>query len=136
MAKDKKKAKSGIPKTVPKQDEYERISYLYQLGMVSVNNQKLKTLSRGYNRNGNIISKKAVLRLSPHFKRNSCKKCDTIQVAGLTMSVSLVNESKDKNEKNDILIYRCEHCEDVRRFPVGKNREYELFCDKNEVKSS
>lgn len=135
MAKDKKKAKSGIPKTVPKQDEYERISYLYQLGMTSVKNLKLKMLSRGYNRNGNIISKKAVLRLSPHFKRASCKKCDTILVPGLTMSVELTNDSKDKNQKSDILVHKCENCEDIRRFPVGKDREYELFCDQNEVKN-
>ncbi|EGV65612.1 hypothetical protein CANTEDRAFT_101696 [Yamadazyma tenuis ATCC 10573] len=128
-----KKTSGKTPTSIPKKDEYTRISYLYQVSQMMLQNPKFHTLSRVYSRNATVISKKAVLKLTPNFKRTMCKQCNTILVAGATLRVRLENLSGSKDPKNDVLIYSCMVCDTVKRFPVGKDRQYELFSDKHET---
>lgn len=125
---------SKVPSNVPKRDEYERISYLYQLSNHTLLNPKYKVLSRGYARNATLISKKAVIRLAPNLKRSICKKCDTILIPGLTVTIRLQNLSKNKSGHNDMLLYQCDQCSEIKRFPVGKNPHHEPFANREDVK--
>lgn len=121
------------PTNVPKRDEYERISYLYQLSNHTLN-PKYSVLSRGYSRNATLISHKSVIKLTPNLKRSVCKKCDTLLIPGLTMTIRIHNSSKAKTPHNDILVYECNECKEVKRFPVGKKADYQLFSEREDTK--
>lgn len=128
MAKDKKKNPS-----VPKKDEYTRITYLYQAANLIIKSPHLQTLSRGYSKNATVIAKKSVLKLTPNFKRTMCKKCNILLIPGKTLSVRMENMSRDKLPHNDILVHQCV-CGTKKRYPVGRNRDYQLFSERLDVR--
>ncbi|KAL6454591.1 Rpp21 Ribonuclease P protein subunit p21 [Candida maltosa Xu316] len=130
MAKKKDKDNG---KSVANRDNYARLSHLYQIGnnlATSTNHSGHEILARGYNRNLDLLSKRTVIKLSPHLKRSLCKSCNSLLIPGLTVSVYIENLSKEKSKHNDVLIHKCLNCDKIKRFPVGKNREYVLFVDK------
>lgn len=68
---------------------------------------------------------------SPHIKRSICKKCDRVQIPGYTMTTRLQNHSKNQKKANsDVLEQTCTGCGYIKRYPVGKNLDYELWCDR------
>lgn len=120
-------------KSLPKKDEYERISFLYQVANIFCQKKQFEVIARGYSRNADLISKKAVIKLTPNLKRSICKKCNIILVPGLSLNVCLENASKAKAPENDILVYTCSSCGTIKRFPVGKNRHYQLFSEQHVI---
>ncbi len=130
----KKNKDKGTGKNVANKENYARMSHLYQISnQFTTSQSEYQILARGYNRNLDLISKKTVTKVSPHLKRTLCKKCNTFLIPGLTVSICLENLSKKKLQHNDVLVYKCNNCEECKRFPVGKNREYQLFVDKSVV---
>lgn len=127
------KQNSKVPKSVPHVDGYARISYLYQASTQLSLHEKYLILSRALARNMSLVAKKTVLRLSPHMKRTICKSCNTILTPGISMSPRLENKSRRKASHNDVLVYECNHCKTKKRFPIGKDREYELYVDTHAV---
>lgn len=66
------------------------------------------------------VSRKSQLRLSPAIKRTICKRCDSLLIAGMTSSATVVNDSKDATKSwADVFEIRCKQCDTVKRFPVG-----------------
>lgn len=132
----KKQAGSGPkpPKSVPHKDHYARISYLYQAAGHFAGSEKYGILSRALARNVDLVSKKTVLKLTPALKRTLCKRCNSLLVAGLTMAVSIENKAKNQQDVNDVLVHSCTRCGTVKRFPVGRNRDYVLFSEDPDVK--
>ncbi|EEQ41447.1 putative ribonuclease P subunit [Clavispora lusitaniae] len=112
-------------------DPYARTSYLFQVASFHTA-QKNHIMARSMARTVDLVSKRTVLKLSPHLKRLMCKKCSSVLVPGLTMSVEIENSSKS-SAKADVLVHTCLTCQKQKRFPIGKDREYELFCDKKDV---
>ena len=51
-------------------------------------------------------------------------------IPGLTMSMYIENLSKQKSQHNDVFVNKCLNCGKCKRFPVGKDRNYILFTDK------
>lgn len=151
MAGKQKKQKGGggnggakPPTTIPHKDHYARISYLYQTSALFSTLKKYQVLSRNLARNVDLVSKKTVLKLTPAIKRNICKRCNTNMIAGITMKMSVENKSKSAdgggggglgmtNDRNDVLVHECLHCGQTKRFPIGKDREYRVFSEKEEV---
>ncbi|CUM45193.1 uncharacterized protein AC631_03481 [Debaryomyces fabryi] len=130
-----KKQSKPAPKNVPHIDNYARISYLYQASSHFATRPKYDILSRAIARNVNLISKKSVTKLSPILKRTICKGCQTLLVPGVNESIEIENQSKEKTPHNDILVHSCKTCGKKKRFPVGKNRTYKLFSEKDDEKS-
>ena len=129
MAKGKGKGK-GKGKSVPNRDNYARISYLYQISnQFYLAHPEYQALSRGYNRNLDLIAKNRDKTITTH-KRTLCKKCNTMLIPGLTMSMYIENLSKQKSQHNDVFVNKCLNCGKCKRFPVGKDRNYILFTDK------
>lgn len=129
----KKSAPTRAPKVIPHKDHYARISFLYQASNKFCLQPKYQILSRGYGRNLDLVAKKTVLKLSPALKRTLCKKCDMLLIPGLTMTMKIENESKAESHHNDVLVHTCIKCGEKRRFPVGKNRHYDLFSEREGV---
>ncbi|CDK27796.1 unnamed protein product [Kuraishia capsulata CBS 1993] len=126
------------PKQIPRKEHHARLSYLYQISTLmaarsesSDNEKDMETLSRVYARNLDIVSKKAVLKLSPTVKRSICKKCHRRQIEGITMSTRLSNPSKKKTKNNDIMECSCK-CGETRRFPIGKNPDFTPFHERED----
>ncbi|KAF3992129.1 hypothetical protein FT663_01264 [Candidozyma haemuli var. vulneris] len=114
-------------------DHYARTSYLYQAANAHLQNGN-PVLARAMARNVDQVAKRTVLKLSPHLKRSICKKCHSLMLPGLTMAIYMENESKKNSPKADVLVLTCNQCSTPKRFPIGKCRDYELFCDKPDVK--
>ena len=106
-------------------DPYARTSYLFQVASYHI-------MARLMARTVDLVLKRTVLKLLPHLKRLMCKKCSSVLVPGLTMSVEIENSLKS-SAKADVLVHTCLTCQKQKRFPIGKDREYELFCDKKDV---
>lgn len=132
-----------IPSSVPKKDHHQRVTYLYKLGSILAFKQSqfnlpvekkraTEVLSRAYLNHMDLVSKKAVLKLHPDIKRTICKKCNRLLIDGLTSKTRMKNNSRNKLPHCDILEISCE-CGSVKRFPVGKDPEYELFSEKETV---
>lgn len=85
-------------------------------------------------RNVDLVSKRTVLKLLPHMKRTMCKKCFLVLIPGLTLSMRIENTLKDgKSDKADVLVHGCLQCNNEKRYPIGKDREYRLFCEREGV---
>lgn len=125
MAKKKLKA----PRGPSKKEHNQRISYLYQAGAVAAKTD-LDVLSRAILRKMDLVAKKAVIKLHPNIKRTVCKGCSRILAEN--SEIRLVNPSKDKSPENDVLEVKCV-CGKIRRYPVGKNRSYELFSERKGI---
>lgn len=114
-------------------DHYARTSFLFQAAHLHLQNGN-PILARSMARNMDLVAKRTVLKLLPHVKRNFCKKCHSLLVPGLSMTVHLENLLKNQLEKADVLVVECMQCSTSKRYPVGKNRDYLLFCDRPGVK--
>lgn len=122
------------PKLIPHKDHYARISFLYQSSaLLAARSGPQNALSRALARNVDLVSKKTVLKLTPLMKRTICKKCHLYLIPGLTMTMHIENLSKAKQPHNDVLVHTCSHCHTHRRFPVGKDRDYILFSERDDV---
>lgn len=118
-------------------DHYARVSYLYQVASFYAG-QGLPVMSRMMSRNVDLVSKRTVLKLLPHLKRTMCKKCSTMLIPGLTMTAEIVNDLKDKENRGkspraDVLVHRCLQCGNHKRYPIGKDPDHRLFCEKDGV---
>lgn len=120
-------------KKLPKvqKDHYARSSYLLQAAAFHLTHGNPE-LARMMGRGVDLVSKRAVLRLLPHLKRRICKKCKVVLIPGLTMVQEIENLLKE-SEKADVLVHTCMGCKTKKRFPIGKDPEYILHCDKNRV---
>lgn len=118
--KDQKQQKVKKP-SVPNRDGFARASFLFQAAHVS----RDAALSRMYIRSMDLVTKRSVLKVSPHVKRGVCKHCDRLQTPGQTCSINVEDEEK----KSEVLEIRC-LCGTRKRFPVGNDRDYVLFVDK------
>lgn len=116
---------------VPK-DHYARTSFLFQAaGFYAQRGNSV--MARMMARNVDLVAKRTVLKLLPHLKRRMCKRCSTVLIPGLTVSVELENALKDQRKEADVLVYTCNECQCKKRFPVGKDNDYTLFCDRPDV---
>lgn len=147
MNQSKKSGKQGkqprIPNSVPKKDHHQRVTYLYKLGSLmtfkkvksELSGEKKRAtdiLSRVYLNHMDLVSKKSVLKMHPDIKRTVCKKCNRLLIDGLTSKTRIKNESRKKLPHCDVLEITCE-CGTVKRFPIGKDPEYTLFSEKDDV---
>lgn len=85
-------------------------------------------------RNLDLVAKKTVLKLSPGLKRSICKQCNSVLIPGMNVSIRIENLSRAKSAHNDVLVYKCLQCDERKRFPIGKDREYVVFHDREGVK--
>lgn len=122
------------PKGIPQKDNYSRLSYLYQLSNTFATNKKYELLSRNFARNVDGIAKKTVLKLSPSIKRTLCKKCNTLLIPGINMKIYTENKSKEQLDKCEVLVNSCMTCGKKKRFPVGKDRNYVVFHERDGVR--
>ncbi|KAG7698250.1 hypothetical protein KL930_001911 [Ogataea haglerorum] len=120
------------PKTVPKNDHYQRLGFLYQ---AAARLDPDSALSRMYLRNMDVVAKKTVLKLDPSVKRTLCKKCHRLQVPGRTASIRIENTSNAQSPENDVLAVSCV-CGALKRYPIGRDRNYVLFSEQNEIRDS
>lgn len=123
----------GPPKSIAHKDHYARISYLYQASNVFAQKPKFHVLSRNFSRLVDLVAKKTVLKLTPDLKRTCCKNCNTLLIPGLSVSIYVENASKSGDEKNDVLVHKCLECDACKRFPIGRDRSYELFSERAKV---
>ncbi|KAK6459025.1 RNAse P Rpr2/Rpp21/SNM1 subunit domain-containing protein [Scheffersomyces xylosifermentans] len=135
MAPKKPNQQKKAPKVIPHKDNYARVTYLYQAANLFSASPKYEVLSRGLARTLDLVSKKTVLKLSPELKRTLCKKCNSVLIPGLSVSIYIENLSKSKAPHNDSLIHKCLKCHEIKRFPVGKNRAYVVFAERDDVRS-
>ncbi|CAH2350330.1 ribonuclease P protein subunit Rpr2p [[Candida] railenensis] len=121
------------PKSIPHKDHYQRISFLYQSSSLFANSEKYQVLSRALARNVDLVSKKTVLKLTPAMKRTICKKCHTNLIPGINMKIRIENLSKKQSEKSQVLVHQCNNCLESKRFPIGKNKDYKLFSEREDI---
>lgn len=120
-----------MPKAnITSKEHYARLSYLYQLSMVTSASHKSEPLSRFYGSTMKCVARKNVLRLSPTVKRSICKKCYRV-LNSQSCSTRMVNESKANDSHNDILQVKCK-CGWIKRYPVGRDQEFKLWSDRVE----
>lgn len=129
-----KKQGKQAPKSIQHIDHYARISYLYQASNHFAANPKYAILSRALARNVNLVSKKAVSKVTPGMKRTICKTCHSVLVPGINVVMEIENRSKAKAPQSDILVHTCNTCGEKKRFPIGKDRTYEVFSERDDVK--
>lgn len=129
--KDKKKnensqkiAKKPVrPKTPQNREGFTRANYLYQIIQCTYENEPL---SRMYGRSLDLMTKKSLIKMTPHMKRMLCKKCNRLQIVGLNSNIEL----QDIGKNSETYQSKCK-CGATKRYPIGKNKNYVLFCDKN-----
>lgn len=112
-------------------DPYLRTSYLFQVASFYASHNN-PVMARLMGRNVDLVLKRTVLKLLPHLKRVMCKTCSTVLVPGLTMAMEVENALKN-SEKADVLVHTCLSCQTKKRFPIGKDRNHQLFCDREGV---
>ncbi|SCU80200.1 LADA_0B05644g1_1 [Lachancea dasiensis] len=120
------------PKSVPNKEHMQRLNYLFQLSTfhTMANDQdQNRSLSRMYIRNLDLIQKKTKSALTPSFKRQICKSCHRVLIPTKTMTQQIINESKQKTARNDVLVLSCE-CGVRKRFPVGLNPGYQPHVER------
>ncbi|KAI8928860.1 hypothetical protein BC831DRAFT_446929 [Entophlyctis helioformis] len=71
------------------------------------------------------VAKRLVVRLDPHVKRTICKRCFTVLVPGVTMTVRTSDKPVPRVEMT------CTCCSRMRSLPVDP--AHVLFNDKNDV---
>lgn len=118
-------------------DHYARVSYLFQAASFYAS-RGVPVMSNMMARNVDLVSKRTVLKLLPHLKRTMCKKCFLVLIPGLTLSMKIENrlkehENKGKSPKADVLVHSCLKCNNQKRYPIGKDPEYKLFCEKEGI---
>ncbi|KAG4301677.1 hypothetical protein PCANB_001828 [Pneumocystis canis] len=128
-----KKEKTLIKsKTLPQQELYSRISFLYQAASIYTTRsifsqstykdiQSELALSKFYINTAKRIAQKAVLKLNPSIKRTLCRRCDTLLLPTITSSIKVENLSKKNIRKADTIIITCNFCNAKKRYPVLKD---------------
>lgn len=114
-------------KKAPNRDHYARLSYLFQASSKLVSNKDTKEFSRFYNQVLKSVARKNVLRLSPAIKRQLCKNCNQFLIPGYTCTIRIENKSKTHSPNNDVYTVNCMLCNKQKRFPIGKQPNYELW---------
>lgn len=123
------------PKTVgTNKENYQRLNYLYQLSMWSTMKSDSSPISRMYNRNLDLISKKVKCHVSPQIKRTICKKCHRLLIPSRTCKITIENKSRKRTTKNDNLVVRCQ-CGEEKVFRIGLNPEYKPFHERNLIRT-
>lgn len=112
-------------------DPYLRTSYLFQVASFHASH-KNPVMARVMSRNVDLVLKRTVLKLLPHLKRVMCRKCSGLLIPGLTMAIEVENPLKT-SDKADVLVHTCLSCHTKKRFPIGKDRNHQLFCDREVV---
>lgn len=112
-------------------DHYARAAYLLQTAAFHTV-QGDTAMARTMARSVGLVAKRTVLRVSPHVKRQICAKCSAVWVPGLTVTMRVESLAREVPAA-DVLVHQCMGCGHKRRFPIGKDREYELHCDKKKV---
>jgi ribonuclease P protein subunit RPR2 len=142
--KNAKNKQPRVPTMIPKKDHHQRVTYLYKLGTLmsykqledscsSIEDKKsTDTLSRAYINHMNLVSKKSVLKLHPDIKRTICKQCSRLLNVGITSEIRIVNNSKKQLSHCDLLEMKC-ICGCIKRFPIGKNPDYTLFTEREDI---
>lgn len=144
MGKEKKTKECGVdhtgmvitqpPKTIQNKDHFQRLNYLLQLSTfhTMTNDQDHEdSLARMYIKSLDLIQKKTKTSVTPHFKRNICKKCHRVLIPNKTLALSIQNKSKKQHSsKSDVLEMRCV-CGQVRRFPIGVDKAFKLHSEKD-----
>lgn len=123
-----------VPKGIGNKEHYQRLNYLIQSSafLATQIRDKDEALSRNYIKNMDSIRKKNQLALSPHMKRQVCKKCQRLLIAGRNLQMKIMNGSKKKGKnlrKSDVLVYQC-ICGETKKFPIGKDPTYQLHLEK------
>nr|CAB3265740.1 ribonuclease P protein subunit p21 [Phallusia mammillata] len=110
---------------VQKKDVFQRLNFLFQAAHLALKNDPpQKELARHYAQTMKSLAQKNCLRLSPHVKRNLCKKCMMILMPGITSKV------RPKSGKKHELVVHCTECHTRRTsycYP-----DYVLWHDKPE----
>ncbi|CAB4253195.1 similar to Saccharomyces cerevisiae YIR015W RPR2 Subunit of nuclear RNase P [Maudiozyma barnettii] len=123
------------PKTVGNKDHFQRLNYLYQLGMFNTleNESSISMiLSKKYMHNLDIISKKTKSNMLPNTKRTICKRCKRILIPSKTCTYKMENKQnkhKEMNPKDETFVITCK-CGEIKRFRIGLDRNYKNFYEK------
>ena len=70
------------------------------------------------------ISLKVQIRQSPDLKRTMCKICDSLLIEGQSCLSMVENHSKGgKKPWADVLVIQCLTCKNVKRIPIGAQKQ-------------
>lgn len=84
----------------------------------------LRNLSRLAVFDMRTVSLKTQIRLTPELKRTACKFCNMLQIEGQTCRSTIENLSKGGMKPwADVLVVRCNTCNNSKRFPVNAPRQ-------------
>ncbi|KAJ2688909.1 Ribonuclease P protein subunit p21 [Coemansia spiralis] len=82
-------------------------------------------LARFYAKEMRLVSRKSVLRMSPHIKRSICKVCLTPLVPGISSTTRVKGQKRSRR-----VITTCNYCQAQTRLFV--NDDHVLFVDRPE----
>ncbi|KAJ2730761.1 hypothetical protein IW152_005023 [Coemansia sp. BCRC 34962] len=82
-------------------------------------------LARFYTKEMRLVSRKSVLRMSPHIKRSICKVCLTPLVPGISSMTRVKGQKRSRR-----VITTCNYCQTQARLFV--NDDHVLFVDRPE----
>ncbi|CCC70586.1 hypothetical protein NCAS_0F01020 [Naumovozyma castellii] len=126
------------PRDVANKEKLQRMSYLYQLStwttMTNLSDDS-QSIARLYARDIDLISKKSKISMLPTVKRSLCKKCHRVLIPSVTVRSEIRNLSqhnKKLNKNNDVMELIC-NCGQIKRFPIGLNRNYKTHSEKDDV---
>ncbi|ODV89936.1 hypothetical protein CANCADRAFT_26551 [Tortispora caseinolytica NRRL Y-17796] len=111
-------------------DKYARATFLHQAAQLSCN-EGYEELSQMYNLGMENISKKSVLKISPHLKREVCKNCRITLNPGCSSTIRIENNSRSEDVKCDVLTVTCRKCGTKKRFPIGQDPDFQLWVDRD-----
>ena len=123
------------PKVVGNKDQFGRLNYLYQLGMLHTIQGTppiSPVLARRYVANLDAISKKTKCSVLPNTKRTICKRCKQVLVPTKTCTFEVsgaLGRRGRRTPKNETFTVRCS-CGEVKRFRIGIDKNYRNFYEK------
>lgn len=114
----------GKPGAVANRDHFQRMNFLYQLAtwqtVVLAGHDQEQALARAHVASMDRVGKKTRSRVLPQLKRTCCKRCHRVLVPLRTVRSSL---------RSGVLEWKC-RCGYARRFPVGANRAFRTFGER------
>ncbi|XP_066155732.1 uncharacterized protein Rpp21 [Euwallacea fornicatus] len=112
-----------FPKKCAGKESLQRVNYLLQLAnQLSMENPSSHIASLQYTNLAVSISKKAVQRLDTDIKRDLCKRCRSILVAGVTCKIRI---------KKKKIIKRCLKCTQAKIFNT-RMKDFRPWSQKEE----
>ncbi|XP_066262615.1 uncharacterized protein Rpp21 [Euwallacea similis] len=112
-----------LPKKCAGKESLQRVNYLLQLAnQLSMENPSSYIASLQYTNLAVSISKKAVQRLDTDIKRELCKRCRSILIAGVTCKIRI---------KKKKIIKRCLKCTQAKVFNT-KMKDFRPWNQKDE----